>query len=73
MVAVGTSLIVAEILKASGVEGAEQICDLIQDIIHFGKLPQLNGRRASSSPSTRARVSPLSEEIIKASNGYTRS
>ena len=46
MVAVGTFLIVAEMLKASGVEGAEQIRYLIQDIIHFGKLPQLNGRRA---------------------------
>ena len=36
---VGTSLIVAEMLKASGVEGAQQIRDLIMDIIHFGKIP----------------------------------
>ena len=35
----GTSLIVAEMLKASGVEGAQQIRDLIEDIIHFGKIP----------------------------------
>ena len=37
--AVGTSLIVAGMLKSSGVEGAKQICDLIEDIIHFGTIP----------------------------------
>ena len=37
--AAGTSLIVAEMLKASGVVGAQQIRDLIEDIIHFGKIP----------------------------------
>ena len=37
--AVGTSLIVAEMLKASGAEGAQQIRDLIEDIIHSGKIP----------------------------------
>ena len=35
----GTSMIVAEMLKASGVEGAQQIRDLIKDIIHFRKIP----------------------------------
>ena len=35
----GTSLIVAEMLKASGVERAQQIRDLIEVIIHFGKIP----------------------------------
>ena len=35
----GTSLIVAEILKAAGDEGAQQIRNLIEDIIHFGKAP----------------------------------
>ena len=37
--AAGTSLIVDEMLKASGVEGTRQIRDLIEDIIHFGKIP----------------------------------
>ena len=37
--AAGTSLIVAKTLKASGVERAQQIGDLIEDIIHFGKTP----------------------------------
>ena len=37
--AAGISLIVAEMLKASGVERAQQIRDLIQEIIHFGKIP----------------------------------
>ena len=37
--AAGTSLIRAEMLKASGVEGAQQIRDLIEDIIHFRKIP----------------------------------
>ena len=36
--AAGTSLIVAEMLKASGVEGAQQIRDLIEDVIHLGKI-----------------------------------
>ena len=35
----GTSLIVAEMLKASRGEGALQIGDLIDDIIHFRKIP----------------------------------
>ena len=34
----GTSLIVAEMLKASGAEGAQLIRDLIEDTIHFGKI-----------------------------------
>ena len=34
-----TSLIVAEILKVSWVKGAQQIRDLIEDIIHFGNIP----------------------------------
>ena len=34
-----TSLVVAEMLKASGVEGVWPIHDLIEDIIHFGKIP----------------------------------
>ena len=34
-----TSLIVAEMLKVSGAKGAQQICDLIEDIIHFTKIP----------------------------------
>ena len=37
--AAGTSLIVAEMLKASGVKGAQLIRDLIEDIIHCGKIP----------------------------------
>ena len=37
--AAGTSLIVAEMLKVSEVEGTQQIRDLIEDIIHFGKIP----------------------------------
>ena len=37
--AAGTSLIIVEMLKASGVKGAQQICDLIDDIINFGKIP----------------------------------
>ena len=37
--AAGTSLIVADMLKASGVEGTPQIRVLIDDIIHFGKIP----------------------------------
>ena len=36
--AAGISLNLAEMLKASGVEGPHQICDLIADIIHFGKI-----------------------------------
>ena len=32
-----TSLIVDGMLKASGVEGAQQIRDLIEDVIHFGR------------------------------------
>ena len=36
--AAGTSQMVAEMLKASGVEGAQQICDLIEDIIHFRQI-----------------------------------
>ena len=35
----GTSLIVAEMLEASGVGGAQQIRDLIEDIIHFRMIP----------------------------------
>ena len=35
----GTSLIVAEMLKTSGLEGAQQIRDLIEEIIHFEKIP----------------------------------
>ena len=37
--AADTSLIVAEMLKASGVEGAEQIYGPIKDTIHFRKIP----------------------------------
>ena len=37
--AAGASMIVVEMLKASGVGGAQQIRDLIEDIIHFGKIP----------------------------------
>ncbi len=37
--AAGTSLIIAEMLKASGVEGAQLIRDLIEAIIHYGKIP----------------------------------
>ena len=37
--AAGTSRIIAEMLKASGVEGAQQIPDVIMDIIHLGKIP----------------------------------
>ena len=37
--ATGTSLIVAEMLKASRAEGAQQIRDLIEDTIHFGEIP----------------------------------
>ena len=37
--AAGTSSIGAELLKASKVESAQQIRDLIEDIIHFGKSP----------------------------------
>ena len=37
--ATATFLIVAEMLKASGVEGAWQIRYLIEDIIYFGKIP----------------------------------
>ena len=36
--AAGTSQIIAEMLTASGVEGAQQIQDLIEDIIHFRKI-----------------------------------
>ena len=37
--AAGTSLIVAAMLKASGVEGTRQVRDLIKDIIHFREIP----------------------------------
>ena len=37
--AVGTSLILAEMLKAYGVERAQHIRDLIENIILFGKIP----------------------------------
>ena len=37
--AAGTSLIIAEMLKASGVERVQQMRDLINDIIHFRKIP----------------------------------
>ena len=67
----GTSLIVAEMLKASGVEGAQQIRDLIEDSIHFAKIPTQTGR-VSSSSSTRAMTSPLSEEIIEAPDCWIR-
>ena len=33
-----TSQIVVEMLKASGVEEAQQILDQIEDVIHFGKI-----------------------------------
>ena len=36
--AAGTSIIVAEMMKAFGVEGAQQISDVIEDSIHFGKI-----------------------------------
>ena len=36
--AAGTSLIVAAMLKAPGDEGAQQMRDLIEDIIHFGNI-----------------------------------
>ena len=34
-----TSLVVTELLKTSGVVGARQSRDRIEDIIHFGKIP----------------------------------
>ena len=37
--AAGTYLIVADILKASIVEDTQQIRYIIEDIIHFGKIP----------------------------------
>ena len=37
--AAGTSMIVAEMLKMYGDEGVQQIRDLIEDIINFGKIP----------------------------------
>ena len=37
--AAGASLIVVEMLKASGYAGARQIRALIEDIIHFGMIP----------------------------------
>ena len=37
--AASTFLIIAEMLKAFGFDGAQQICDLIEDIIHFRKIP----------------------------------
>ena len=41
-------------LKVSGVEGAQQICDIIEDIIHIGKIP--TEWKKSSIVSTRARA-----------------
>ena len=37
--AAGTSLIIDGMLKASGAEGAWQVRDLVEDIIHLGKIP----------------------------------
>ena len=37
--AAGTSLIEGEMLKVSGVKGAQQIRDLIEDIVRFGEIP----------------------------------
>ena len=37
--AAGTPLVVVEMMKACGVERAQQICDLIMDIIHLRKIP----------------------------------
>ena len=42
--AAGTSVIVAEMLKASGVEGAQQIRDLITDTIPFWEFPYPNSK-----------------------------
>ena len=62
--AASTSQIIAEMLKASGVERVQQMRDLINDI-HFRKIPT-EWKRVSSYPSAMA--SSSTEEIIEASN-----
>ena len=54
--AADTSLIAAEILKVSGVEGAQQNRDVIDDIIPFGKIPTEWENIIVST--TRTRASP---------------
>ena len=53
----------------TGVVEVQQIPGLIQDIIHFGKIPtELEESTVYLSDSTRARASPYNKEIIEASN-----
>ena len=60
---------IAEILKAPGVEGAQQIGDIIEDIIHSGKIPtRLNWMAGKDHRLPLQGQGHLSEEIIEASN-----
>ena len=54
-------------LKASGVEGAQQIQDLMEDIIHFGKIPTEWGESIIVCL-YKGKGVPLSKEIIEAPN-----
>ena len=60
------SLIAPQMLTDSGVEVAQGIHDVIEDIIRFGR-SLLDGKVPSFPPTTTI-ASPLSEEIIEASN-----
>ena len=71
---VGTPLVIAEILRTSGDEKAQQIRNLIKDINHFGKVhAESDGGTNGHSLSTGVRASALSDEIIVASNCSTMS
>ena len=54
----GTTLRVAEMLKASAVERGQQIRDLIEHIIHFGKIPNEWEESIIVSPSKGKGVAP---------------
>ena len=67
----GTSPIVTGMLKAFGDEGAQQISDIIEDIIHINKIPT-EWEEGIIVSLCKGKEVALEQGITKASNCYTR-
>ena len=63
--AVGTFVFIVKMLKAPGDERVQQIRGLIENIIHFGKIPTKLDQRIIASRLQGQGLTPFSEETIK--------